>query len=417
MTESRSLEPLRSDLRERVFRMGQAPLKDRVGLELEYLVRRDCGGDPVRLEGPGGIREAMEEMAGQEAWRLVTDSGSVPRWEAPCGCSVTFEPGGQVEVASPPVDSLEGVFECLSEVAGPLRQRFADRGWRLLSVGVDPVHSASAVELELASERYARMAEHFRRLGPAGRRMMRQTASVHINVDLGDRPEVRWRVANALAPVLTAVFANSAVYEGAASGYRNYRAWQWRMLDPTRTGIPGTGRDPVEEYLRFALAAPAILAGAADQPAEPFWKWWERGVGLEAWYAHLSTLFPEVRPRGYLELRSVDLLPEQWLPVPVAFVLGILYSEASLARAARELPPATERSLRTAARRGLADAEIREAAAVAWRLALRGMTELPEVVSERQRDLAVRFEATFTRRGRDPGNAYEDAFASVEAGA
>lgn len=416
MIPGRSLTPLRNDLRERVFRLDAPPLHDRMGLEVEYLVRDRATGDPVRLEGPAGVLARVAELAVERSWTPAISDGAAPRWEAPCGCAVTFEPGGQIEVASPPVASVDAVFECMDQVAAPLRTRLAALDWALLSSAIDPVHHEDRIELELRAPRYLRMAEHFRPLGPAGRRMMRQTASVHINVDLGSDPAARWRVANALTPVLTAVFANSSTYRDGPSGFRNFRAWQWRTLDPLRTGAVGQGAaDPVAEYLRFALAAPAILAGSSTQQAEPFEVWWERTGDMEMWFEHLSTLFPEVRPRGYLEIRSVDLLPDRWLPVPVAFVVGILYAEPALAEAERRLPPASEDLLKRAARVGLADDRVLGAAEVAWRLALEGMAERPDVISEPVRELAAEFYETFTRRGRDPGSRVPSRRESVES--
>src|SRR5215210_8228491 len=99
------------------------------------------------------------------------------------------------------------------------------------------------------------MTTFFDSLGPAGVQMMRQTAALQLNLERGPKPRERWRLLNALAPVVVALFANSGYYAGSHTGHRSYRAHLWRTLDPTRTGIIEKGGESVAEYHRFALNA------------------------------------------------------------------------------------------------------------------------------------------------------------------
>ncbi|NIP81536.1 MAG: ergothioneine biosynthesis glutamate--cysteine ligase EgtA, partial [Gemmatimonadetes bacterium] len=213
------------------------------------------------------------------------------------GGRVTFEPGGQVEYASPPLDSLAALATHLQDAVPPLIAGARDAGLELLGCGIDPRTPLEDARLVLPGERYASMHRYLARIGDAGPRMMLQTAAAQVNVELGPHLALRWRVLNAAAPFLTAIFANSRVYQERDTGFASYRARQWRLLDRRRTGILGRGPDPAAEYLDFALNAAWMLA-PPDRPAEPFAEWLLRGeVSLDDWRRHLTTLFPEVRPR------------------------------------------------------------------------------------------------------------------------
>ena len=181
----------------------------------------------------------------------------------------------------------------------PLRAAAAGEGIDLLAVGIDPLNTAERAPLLIHAKRYERMAEYLGRLGPSGARMMRQTAAFQVSVDFDDEPWLRWRVLNAAAPYVVAIFANSPIYAGEPTGHQSARADVWRNLDPARTGIPFDERAPLQAYLDFALTAPAILLPTLDGEHRPFGEWLTRAnPTAEEWQDHLSTLFPEVRPRG-----------------------------------------------------------------------------------------------------------------------
>jgi glutamate--cysteine ligase len=245
-------------------------------------------------------------------------------------------------------------------------------------LGVDPFNAASAAPLQLTADRYARMARYFAAIGPDGARMMRQTASLQINIG-GVDPMRRWPVANAIAPWLVAMFANSSRYAGAETGCASFRAETWRGVDPGRTGV-FRGRDPIAEYTAFALDARAFLA---DDEAPCF-------VDLEAprvtdatLATHLTTLFPEVRPRGYLELRSLDSLDDTGRRAAMAFVAGIVGDATAAADATALLGEADESLLRRAGRRGMSDETLASKAGDLVDIARAGCGRLgPSIVSE-----------------------------------
>jgi glutamate--cysteine ligase len=239
--------------------------------------------------------------------------------------------------------------------------------------------------------------------------MMRQTAAFQVSLDLDDEPSLRWTVLNAAAPYLVAIFANSPVYEGAPTGFRSTRAEVWRRLDPARTGLPWDGRDPVGRYCDFALGAPALLLPELDGAHRPFGEWLRHGrPTLEEWQEHLSTLFPEVRPRGHLELRSCDAVPPQWYAAPVALAVGITYDPWAL-RAARELLGRPDLDLlHRAGRLGLGDHGIRRTAVDLADIALAGCGHLgPGYFHPSDLEQARTYFDQYTRRGRSPADDLE----------
>ena len=276
---------------------------------------------------------------------------------------ITFEPGGQLEYGSPPCRSPSALLALLRSVVLPLRAAAANDGIDLMAVGIDPFNSADRAPLLLQTRRYARMAEYLGRIGPAGARMMRQTAAFQVSLDLDDEPWLRWRVLNAAAPYVTAIFANSPVYDRAPTGLRSTRAQVWRGLDPLRTGLPWDDREPVAAYLDFALRAPAILLPQLQGEHRPFGEWLrEARPSMEEWRDHLSTLFPEVRPRGHLELRSCDAVSPRWYAAPLALAVGIAYDPRALRSAADLLGRPDLGLLDRAGRQGLGDDAVRRIA-------------------------------------------------------
>jgi glutamate--cysteine ligase len=318
---------------------------------------------------------------------------------------MSFEPSGQLELSTDPFDAVGPLIAGARSALRPLFHVAREQGIDLDARGLDPYNPAAETELWVKSERYRKQSAHYASLGPWGRRMMLQSAAIHVNLDFGGRPVRRWWAANVIAPHLVALFANSPMLAGEPSGYRSSRAEQWRRLDPSRTGVFSESEDPVADYTRFALAAKAFLASPEGEEVPTFRTHWERGAGLDAWQAHLTTLFPEVRPRGYLELRSMDALPPRWLAVPLVLCVGILYAPKALSEVARLLPDASWDRLSTAGRLGLGDEALRAEAEALFDLAFEGAAELGEdVVGAAALEEAQAFRHRFVARGEDPGH-------------
>ena len=288
----------------------------------------------------------------------------------------------------------------------PLRAAAASAGIDLLAVGLDPYNSEQGAPMLLQARRYERMAEYLARRGPAGARMMRQTAAFQISLDFDDEPWLRWRVLNAAAPFFVAIFANSPIYDGERTGHQSSRAEVWRKLDPARTGLPYQEDAPVQAYLDFALSAPAILLPDVEGEYRTFGEWLAgANPTREEWHEHLSTLFPEVRPRGHLELRSADAIPPEWYAAPLALAAGILYDSRALRAAADLLPPPDLGFLERAGRLGVHDPAIASTSADLFELALSGCAGLgPTYFHPSDLEQARAYFDRYTRRGRAPAD-------------
>jgi glutamate--cysteine ligase len=395
-------ELLERDLRDRVFRPGSGP--ERIGAEVEMLVLDADTLAPVPICAPGRVSSLplLRRFAARRGWREALGYGGPGGFLPPEGGVVSWEPGGQIEYSAPPCTSVTALLGVLRGVVLPLRAWMADHGLELRSVGIDPTNHLASTRLQLSAHRYVRMDEYLAAIGPAGPRMMRQTASLQVNLDWGTDPDLRWRTLNALAPYLTAIFANSPDYAGEPAGHQSFRAHSWRELDPLRTGILGVEDDPVGEYLRFALNAPAILLDGADD--SPFHALMGEAT-QDHWWTHLTTLFPEVRPKGYVEVRSLDAVPPEWYAAPLALLAGIALHRASLLDAADLLRAPDAALLVRAGQVGLRDPAIQQVACDLWEIAFRGCSALGEsFIAPSDLEQARAFRNSYTCRGRSPAD-------------
>jgi glutamate--cysteine ligase len=400
---------LRRDLRERVFPLPcDAASARRIGAEVEVIPIATSTRRPLPLEARGEVStlEILRRAGAAAGWtERRSAKANVPEIALPDGGRITFEPGGQIEISSAPNASLSALVVGLRAIVSAIEDA-APAGVALLSRGIDPCTRVEDVIPQLDAERYRRMLRHFERIGPSGARMMRQTASFQVCVDGGEVPELTWRVLNALAPFLVAIFANSPQYEGRDTGHRSFRRHVWGTLDSRRTGLLGTRRDAIDEYLDFALKAPAFLMPDVDGRPETFGYWLDRERATASdWCAHLSTLFPEVRPRGYFEVRSADVVAPAWYAVPLVFVAGLVYHRPSLERAADLLGAPDPALLVRSGRDGLTDPVLGENARVLCDIALRGCLALgSEFVDQSDVASAAEYFDRYTRRGRSPAD-------------
>lgn len=342
-----------------------------VGVELEWLTRTADGRRP----------DASSLAAALGPHAPTSLSPGSPHVPLPGGSAVTVEPGGQVELSSAPLPSVEDLWAALEADARSLRALLAAFGITMRRGAVDPERPPERI---LPVARYAAMQERFGRAGPLGAVMMCNTAAIHVSVDCGaDRDELasRWRMLNAVGPALVAAFADTAHAGASEGGWASERMRTWLTLDPGRTGMgaaaPGAADDPFDAYIEWALDAPLLCVRSPHDdwtvPGDvPFRRWIAGGAGapdrpptLTDLDYHLTTLFPPVRPCGRLEVRYVDAQPDArgdgaWRG-PVAVIDALAATPESVRRASAIAAP-TRGEWRRAARRGLADAELREAA-------------------------------------------------------
>jgi glutamate--cysteine ligase len=392
LARSRTAE-LRDFIARRAFTPSSRAAAQRLGAEIEFVAVRDSTGLVAPLEAPDGlsILEAVRSAGRRHRWTEGRSTKGAPWFRLPSGGRVTFEPGGQVEYASPPRTTATHLLNDLIATASTLREACGAADIRLLDCGLDPINGPERAPLQVRASRYRRMDAYFARIGPAGARMMRQTASLQVGVDIGADPFGRWRLLNALAPILTAVFANSRRYAGDDTGCASYRAETWRRTDPSRTGVL-SDVDPVGAYLDFALRAPAILLGDDDEPARPFEAWVGAIDGTAHWEKHLGTLFPEVRPRGYFEVRSIDAVPEAQWPGVIALLAGLTYDADAASDAAEIVGEPDADLLERAGRLALGDPMLARMAQDLASVALRGCQRLGAAfLSERYQSEAADF--------------------------
>jgi glutamate--cysteine ligase len=294
-----------------------------------------------------------------------------------------------------------------------VRSALGPCGIELIATGLDP-HGPRPRLVD--APRYRAMEHYFDAQGPEGRTMMCNTASIQVNLDIGGADEIegRWQRAHDLGPVLAATFANSPLdASGRPTGWRSTRLAVWQAIDPERTSAAYVaGLDARSSWTQYTLDAPVMMirsdsaTSTALDVRMPFVEWIAKGHEL-GWPTvddldyHLTTLFPPVRPRGWLEFRMIDALPDEWWPVAVA-VAATLLDDARAADAATRAIEPTRGCWIAAAHDGLADPTLRAAADACFTAVLEA---LPRLGTDAETVAAVAsFHDRFVARGRCPAD-------------
>lgn len=366
----------------------------RVGLEIEAHCHDPA--DPHR-------RPSWEEIA-EVLQRLPA---------LPSGSGVTVEPGGAVELSGPPVDGVAPAIDAMNRDQAVLRAAFGDAGLGLVFLGADPLRPPMRIN---PGARYHAMEQFFAasRSGEAGAAMMTSTASIQVNVDAGPRDgwAARVRLAHALGPTMIAMAANSPMLGGEFTGWVSSRQRVWGQMDSARCGpvLGASGDDPGTDWARYALKAPVMLVHNPEAEAithwVPFADWADgrtllgdrRPTVIDLDY-HLTTLFPPVRPRRWLEIRYLDSVPDSLWPA-VVFTLVTLLDDPVAADMAAEAVEPVATAWDTAARSGLRDPRLFAAANTCVALAAE---RAPAALADPMRRLVRCVE-----QGRCPGDDFSD---------
>jgi len=333
----------------------------RTGVELEWTVHHT--EDPRRPLDADALRSALGAHAPAT---LVPGSPQLPLAR---GSGITVEPGGQVEISSPPFESVPALLRAVEADAAELTGLLAARGLSLGTAGLDPYRPPRRI---LDVPRYAAMQRFVDRLGPEGSRMMCSSASVQVSVDAGEPRDTpaRWHAVHAAGPSLVALFANSDRLEGRPTGWASARLRATLGTCPPYTGPPADTDDPAQAWARLAMEAPVIcLRGPGERwdapPGLTFGAWADGALEPRPTYDdleyHLSTLFPPVRPRGHLEVRYLDAQPGDGWTTPLALLSALLADRMVVDKVLEATEPAANRWL-AAARHGLDDPLVRRAA-------------------------------------------------------
>lgn len=329
----------------------------KIGGEFELFGLDVETGRPVLYDGPRGIGALFASVAVGRRTDPVYEDGRIIAVPIDLDSKLSLEPGGQVELSGAPHactpdpaspwggrTALEATAQELASVAHTLSSRARDLGLAFYQCGRQPFFATNDVPW-MPKGRYAVMREHFTHTGELGHRMMKETGSIQVNLDASSAEDLarKFRVAMRFSPVATAMFANSPVRERRPSGFLSERAEIWRHTDPARCGLVRAAFDDafgLDDYVRYALDVPMIFvhrdARYHAMGGVPFRHFLERGHnGFRAtwpdWTLHLSTLFPDARLKGHLEIRCADGLPQSLSMAPLALWSGLLYDEAALA--------------------------------------------------------------------------------------
>jgi glutamate--cysteine ligase len=353
------------------FRRWEKPAERwRVGTEHEKIGLYADDFRPLPFDGARGIEALLERIAAEGDWQPVREAGRVVALRRD-GASITLEPGGQLELSGAPLRTIHETceefhthLELMKRVSQPL-------GIEWLGLGINPLHGVERIPI-MPKERYRIMRSYLPTRGPLALEMMFATATVQANFDFADEADMvtKLRVAIGLAPVVSAIFANSSLSEGKPNGFISRRLHIWQNTDPDRTGLLPFVFEPdfgYRRYVEWALDVPLffVLRGDRYLPARgiPFRRFLEEGfegkqATLEDFDRHLTTLFPEARLKHVIEVRSADAVPPALTCSLPALWKGLLYDAEARAAAwglvAGMTPLEREAGQVEVARRGLA---------------------------------------------------------------
>ena len=454
---SKFADQCREYLAEKIFRLRPARYDERfglwpgeVGLEMESWPVRP--GEPragipgrVMLHGDDSLAAALMPMVDREGWRAefadplkklmkiaIPNQTALPDW-------ITFEPGGQIEISSAPFPCLSEAVERMHLIDDKLKKHLRGFGIELVATGINPWYTPDEIGLQMNKPRYEAMNKFFSRIGPFGPRMMRQTCTIQVNLDFGatgDEMARRYALSLMLAPFAGAMFANSPVVDGKETGDKGFRSRVWLNLDPSRTGarspegiLRRLDKDScVEYYWDFVRSAKVVFVEAAGYAVPDnglTWDQWMAGPwmgvspDMAAFETHLSLLFPEVRPRGFLELRSVDCQATPWMAAPAAFWTGLIYDARARDEAISVLEPFQGQieMLLHKVPEGFKNLELATTSARLMEIAIEGLDRLPDCFRGAESDLVLRrFYEHFTARRRVPADDLLDAIHQRDLG-
>ena len=328
-----------------IFAGGEKPAERwRIGTEHEKFVYRTADHRAPSYDEPGGIRDLLNGLM-RFGWEPVVENGKVIALSGNDG-TISLEPAGQFELSGAALDNLHQTCSEAARHLGQCKMVGDELGLGFLGVGMWPDKARSDLPV-MPKGRYRIMLNYMPKVGSLGLDMMLRTCTIQVNLDYASEADMvkKFRVGLALQPVATALFANSPLTEGKPNGYKSFRSHIWEDTDPDRTGMlpfvfeDGFGYD---RYLDYALNVPMYFVYRdgqyIDVAGESFRAFLDGKLPqlpgekprVSDFVAHLSTIFPEVRLKSFLEMRGAD--GGRWgricaLP---AFWVGLLYDQTAL---------------------------------------------------------------------------------------
>lgn len=331
---------------------GCKPKEDwRIGTEHEKFGFYRIDNSPVPYGGPCGIRALLEGMQEKTDWDPIMDEGHIIGLAAKDGLgAISLEPGGQFELSGSPLNDLHETCRESNKHLVQVREVAEPLGIGFLGLGASPSWTLSETP-QMPKSRYKIMSKYMPKVGSQGLDMMYRTCTIQVNLDFSSEKDMRskMQVATKLQPVATALFANSPFTEGKPNGLLSWRGDIWRDTDNQRSGLLPFIFDEnfsFEHYVDWAMDVPMyfILRDGKyhDCTHVTFRQFMDGALRNEMpdgeatmgdWDNHLTTLFPDVRLKQFIEMRGADGGPWRRICALPAFWVGLLYDEDALARA------------------------------------------------------------------------------------
>ncbi len=325
----------------------KSPENFKVGSEHEKILFYLSDLSPVPYEGERGVGALLEGMGARLGWDRIEDDGKlIGLYDAKGGAAISLEPGGQFELSGAPLADIHALSAELAAHLEAAHAAAAPLGIGFLALGMSPQWTYLQTP-RMPKSRYRIMTAYMPKVGTRGLDMMYRTATTQANLDFASEADMtaKVRVGLALQPAMTALFANSPFTEGKPNGLLSARSEIWRHTDPARTGMlpfafePGMG---FERYVDYALDVPMYFVKRGDRyhdvsgasfrdlmagrlPQLPG----ERAT-ISDWANHLSTIFPEVRLKRYMEMRGADVGPPERIVAQSALMVGLYYDARAL---------------------------------------------------------------------------------------
>ena len=317
----------------------------RIGTEHEKFGFCQDSLKPLPFEGARSVEAVLGGLRDRHGWSELREGGKLTGLEKGL-CNISLEPGGALELAGAPLETIHETCDEVNQHLAEVKDIADEIGVGFIGLGAAPHWMHDEMPL-MPKGRYKLMDSYMQKVGTMGRVMMRRTCTVQVNLDFSSEADMvkKFRVALALQPVATALFANSPFFEGKPNGHKSWRSRVWRDLDPARTGmLPFVFEDGMgfERYVDYALDVPMYFVYRdgkyidalgmsfrdflrGELPALPGEK-----ATLSDWADHLTTIFPEARIKKYMEMRGADGGPWRRLCALPAFWTGIMYDSAAL---------------------------------------------------------------------------------------
>ncbi|GGO31959.1 glutamate--cysteine ligase [Gemmobacter aquaticus] len=325
---------------------GCKPRQDwRIGTEHEKFGFLEDSHAPLPYDGPRSIRALLEGLRDRFNWQPVLEQGKIIGLSRN-GANVSLEPGGQFELSGAPLATTH-------EVAAELQNHFDEvravtEGWGVGFMGIGAAPEWRHEDMPVMPKgRYRLMTDYMGRVGTHGTQMMYRTSTVQVNLDFSSEADMvqKLRVALALQPVATALFASSPFFEGKPNGHRSWRSRIWRGLDDARTGmLPFVFEEGMgfQRYVDWVLDVPMYFVyrdghyiNALGQSFRDFLKGELPALPgekptLSDWADHMTTVFPEARVKKYIEMRGADVGDQAHIVALPAFWVGLMYDQGAL---------------------------------------------------------------------------------------